>query len=663
MPTPSEIDGVTPAKPSEQTLVMPPEAAVARSKRSLLLFAFAIYAAYGMWGFLLMSLLPDPDGGKQELIEIGKMTALAGAAAFLIVGAVGVLRIRSNAQLPSSSKQRALIRSIAAVVPGLLLSAALPLMITREPPITLEISKPAPEDLIAPVAVTFDVQKAVSILQTRGQRVIKYLWDVDGDGKTDRETVTPTLTTTYQREGVFSTTVTLNFSAGGGRKLSRRVIVQKAVFTYDPQPAIVNQPVVFDAGNLVQNRADIQSIAWDFDADGTADAESKETQALTTFYKTGSYPVGLTLKLTDNTQSQYQRTVEVTEPPPLPFPAEIVTEPQNLSSPPPFQVVFSVKTEEPLSQVQWNFGDGGKAEGMRTAHTFTKRGEFVVVAKARSATGSVANLATTVFIADPLPISDLLFKGSPLPNGDTITGEVPLTVSLDPQTSMQFVTFEWEAPGASETGSTEGKLQAIYREADTYYVTLIAHDPEDRVFRKKFKVEAKPITALIKFNMEPLEGVAPLKVRFDASETDIPGEVISGFEWDFGDGSPRIPGGASIEHVFTEARSYQVTLRVKTISGQNEGTANRNILVRVPPLKACVLASRTRGPAPLYIKFDSGCTEGEAAKFEWDFKDGGTSTERHPVYKFESAGVYQVQLTVTDAAGRKSTAPVTITAE
>ncbi|MCC7246158.1 MAG: PKD domain-containing protein, partial [Saprospiraceae bacterium] len=41
----------------------------------------------------------------------------------------------------------------------------------------------------------------------------------------------------------------------------------------------------------------------------------------------------------------------------------------------------------------------------------------------------------------------------------------------------------------------------------------------------------------------------------------------------------------------------------------------------------------------------------EPATWLWNFGDGHTSTERHPVHEYDSAGVYQVCLTVTNANG------------
>lgn len=35
----------------------------------------------------------------------------------------------------------------------------------------------------------------------------------------------------------------------------------------------------------------------------------------------------------------------------------------------------------------------------------------------------------------------------------------------------------------------------------------------------------------------------------------------------------------------------------------------------------------------------------------WNFRDGGTSTDQHPVYLYNAEGIYTVTLTATSAAG------------
>ncbi|HWR28041.1 MAG TPA: PKD domain-containing protein [Candidatus Thermoplasmatota archaeon] len=62
------------------------------------------------------------------------------------------------------------------------------------------------------------------------------------------------------------------------------------------------------------------------------------------------------------------------------------------------------------------------------------------------------------------------------------------------------------------------------------------------------------------------------------------------------------------------------------------------------------------------IIFD-GSAEGGAAPYTWawDFGDGNTSTEQNPTHAYDAAGVYNVSLTVTDAAEETATATTTAT--
>ncbi len=662
-PTPT-IDSLSSPSPAPRSAEPAPNE-VQRAKTLLISLAVLLYFVYVLWCVALLVLLPPTNGGMESLIKAGTMSGIMGAVVFALIGLGGLLRVRSNASLPQNAKMRGLIRAVSFSAPGLLLSIAVPVLINREPALILEVASPTNTDLIAPIAVTYSAEKAAAILLSRGTRILQYKWDVDGDGKIDRETVVPTLQTTYQREGSYATTVTMVPTSGASRKLSRRMIIQKAVFTVDPVQPIVNQPATFDAQNLVQSAADIQMISWDFDNDGKMDVEGKEAQATTTFYQKGSYTVSVTVQLTNKTQTTYQRTIDIVDAPPLPFPIAIVTKPGKLISAAPFTVIFSVKTDEQLAQVQWNFGDGTRSEGIADIpHTFAKKGNYVVVARARSATGTVANVTIPVLVADQLQLNDLTFKGSPQPQADVISGEIPLTVSLDPQTNAQFVTFTWEAPEATEVGSTDGQLQAIYRTAGTYKVTLIAQDAAQKVLRKQFTVQAKPISSYVSFQMDPKDGVSPLKVRFDASESDIPGATITGFEWDFGDGSEKQFGGAQTDHEFELPGTYQVQLRVRTTSGSNETTATQTIVVREPPLQACLLVSRSRvSLSNPYVSFDSSCTTGETASIAWDFGDGSQSSDAKPIHQFTQKGTFTVRLTVTDGTGRKSTKSATISVE
>jgi uncharacterized protein YjdB len=71
---------------------------------------------------------------------------------------------------------------------------------------------------------------------------------------------------------------------------------------------------------------------------------------------------------------------------------------------------------------------------------------------------------------------------------------------------------------------------------------------------------SKPVAVI---SATPTSGTAPLAVQFSAgNSTDPnPGDFILGFDWDFGDGSPRANSNAP-SHTYTTAGTYTVTLRV-----------------------------------------------------------------------------------------------------
>ena len=96
---------------------------------------------------------------------------------------------------------------------------------------------------------------------------------------------------------------------------------------------------------------------------------------------------------------------------------------------------------------------------------------------------------------------------------------------------------------------------------------------------------------------------------------------------------------ASIEYTVGAASiggvCYTVTVRLKIVVG------------RLPIAKFS--ANTTRGPSPLNVNFVDESTDGN--RWFWDFGDGSTSSERHPKHTYETVGLYDVGLTVSNLVG------------
>ncbi len=556
------------------------------------------------------------------------------------------------------------------VLPMLLIGGLAILMVNRQPTLTLEILSPeSVADLIAPVTVTFGMETAQKVFEQAKLTPLKYEWDFNGDGSSDQQTFDPQATYEFKNSGIYTIAARVTMTSGELKRLAYRFVIPRVSFGVQPPDAIIDEPVTFTLDHLF-NPADqlaptLQKARWDFDGDGTVDLESNGMSVTETYHKIGSQNVAMTMTLSNQTQQTLQRTIQVVKPPEQPFPITLETEPQLLLGPPPFGVVFTLKTKEPIANVSWDFGDQKSGEGLRIAHVFATVNNFTVTATARSQSGATAKLSKVVRVTNPLNIPDLTFDGKPPVRNFTIEGQVPLTVDITPITSQPLISFSWDAQNASEVAATEKSFHAVYRDEGRYYVDLIGIDPDQNVFRKRITINASAPQSTVDFSMDPPTPTAPATVTFDASDTFVPaGEQITGFEWDFGDnyagGDQTKFSGSRVTHLFSRPGTYTVTLNVRTVSNQVY-SGRQTLLVKAPLVDACFLPSRSSGKAPLGVRFDSSCSTGDFTSWLWDFGDDSQSDLESPTHVFLESGTFMVNLTALTSDGKRSTKSTTIT--
>ena len=145
------------------------------------------------------------------------------------------------------------------------------------------------------------------------------------------------------------------------------------------------------------------------------------------------------------------------------------------------------------------------------------------------------------------------------------------------------------------------------------------------------------------FTGTPTSGCAPLTVNFTDQST---GE-ITGWAWTFGDGGTSDLQNPS--HTYTSVGSYTVTLTVTGPSGSDIETKSNYISALGAPT-ANFVGSPTSGGAPLTVNFTDQST-GSPSGWSWTFGDGGTSTAKNPSRVYNSAGLYTVTLTASNACG------------
>ncbi len=664
------VDGVTTG-----AVATPPkkeESAVRFTKRFVVIMGTILYSALMIWCFVLLAILPSPTGEMHTLVSLGILTSLCGAAVFVIVGLLLVQRI-AKADVPIATRQRSLIKLILTLLPGIVVCVIVPFMILREPPLSIQTIPSDSRAFVAPLSLTLSVEKAVATLKNLGLVPVQYVWDTDGDGKSNDTTVVPTVTVVYDRSGVYNVAVRIVLNGGASRLVNLRIIIGSEVFSVKPIKPIVEKPARFSVEGLLADPKLLQSVQWDFEGNGTTE-ESKTPYVTHTYYATGTYHVTAVMLLTNKTQKTYKRDVEVVNPPPLPFPITLRTDPANLVGPSPFGVLFTLQTQEPLKDVVWSFGDGKQEEGSelkRIGHSFEVPGIYAVEVQARSQSGSLADITVIVRATSKLTLSDLHFEGTPDVKSNTITGDTPLSVQIKPVTSQPLIQFLWEAPDQDNATITDSTFQAVYREAGTYNVTLVGQGPDGSSMRLPLKVTVNAPGTESAFSMKPESGSAPLHVQFDASDAYVPvGEDIAGFKWEFGDeplGQKVNLGGSKTDHTFAKEGEYKVTMTIVTLTGKEYPT-QRTIVVLPPSNSVCLTASRTTVVAGKAVAFDSSCSTGDFSSILWDVRsvaDPQTvieqSADAQYIHVFDKEGTYTVTLTEQNANGYTASKSVTIT--
>ncbi|MCU0513924.1 MAG: PKD domain-containing protein, partial [Anaerolineae bacterium] len=121
-----------------------------------------------------------------------------------------------------------------------------------------------------------------------------YAWDFNNDGQTDSTDQSPSFT--YTAPGTYVARLTASNSGGSTTKQETitvnpvQITAPVASFTVDVSSGTAPLAVAFTNTST----GTIDSLAWDFNGDGTADATAGNTQSFT-YSAEGTYTVSLTV--------------------------------------------------------------------------------------------------------------------------------------------------------------------------------------------------------------------------------------------------------------------------------------------------------------------------------------------------------------------------------
>ncbi|HUW86462.1 MAG TPA: PKD domain-containing protein, partial [Methanoregula sp.] len=169
-------------------------------------------------------------------------------------------------------------------------------------------------------------------------------------------------------------------------------------------------------------------------------------------------------------------------------------------------------------------------------------------------------------------------------------------------------------------------------------------------------VSAPLVAPTAAFTGTPLTGTGPLDVTFTDSST---GTSITNRRWDFGDGNiSNYAVSTNPSHRYSSAGTYSVNLTVTNAGGSNSLLRSNYISVTALPVTptAAFTSNIQTGIAPLTVQFTGESTGTAPLTYAWDFTNDGTmeSNLKDPSYTYGVAGIYTVNLTVTNNGGSAS---------
>ncbi|WP_143305020.1 PKD domain-containing protein [Chitinophaga vietnamensis] len=367
----------------------------------------------------------------------------------------------------------------------------------------------------------------------------------------------------------------------------------------------------------------IKSIDWDF-GDGSGASGGNVTHQ---FKTAGTYNVVSIVTNSFGCRSNSQPVpIKVQDAPQPTFTADKT---QSCSA--PLTVTFfntTVNTSTDPYTYQWDYGDG--ATGTSNVHTYTKAGKYTVVLTATTSANCTAPATKTDYIVienvKPSFTSDAACTGQDIHFKNT-TQPVPTSAkwTFDDGTTQTGIDAVKQLPAGDHTVQLDVMLDNC-----SATVTQTVHVVPAPVINPV----ATPVSSC----------KVPFTTQFNANAANA-----TSWQWNFGDGNTSTLQNPS--HTYSAAGAYNVSL---TATNGNICTKTVNLpgYINIVLPQVTIQPSANVGCLPLPVDFSAltNLTE-PVASWQWDFGDGGTSTQAAPQHIYTTQGTFTVWLKITSASG------------
>ncbi|MCB9553036.1 MAG: PKD domain-containing protein [Myxococcales bacterium] len=458
-----------------------------------------------------------------------------------------------------------------------------------------------------------------------------------------------------------------------------------------PYEGFEGVPVVFDASASSEGHFADPIIAWNWDfGDGVRPQRGDNlTNPAHIFRQAGEYTVTLALEDIDSI-GECETTVTITEV--LPVVEGIAALDQSPLEGRPIRFTAGDtrpgSDSDPILNYRWQFGNGEEQNGAalrEPVQAFADDGVYEVCLTVADE-DSEASGCFDIVIADLMPTA-VFDAPAQAVEGQPVMFDAEGTIAGGPADALARIEWDFgdgEPPVVVDDLDDPDSflMEHTFRRNGRYTVTLTAYDEDSEVsFRREIVIDdTRPRAALdVLYPAGQRSGVEGDPLEFDASRSTPGADRVVDYRWSFGDGTNQTTQVPRVTHVYQDDGSYQVRVTVVDEDGSTESAeliadvANRDPVIRLVANETQVeLGQEVRfrtvvngnvppSPTPqIAVVVDDVAADLPPLVVEWDFGDGGISTELSPTHRFAELGELTVRVLIEDKDGGMAEAELEI---
>jgi PKD repeat protein len=503
----------------------------------------------------------------------------------------------------------------------------------------------SPPHPLSGTSVAFDGSGSTDDVGT----ISSYTWGF-GDGSSAGTGVTPSHT--YAAGGTYMVTLTVS-DGTYSKSITHSVLVDSppaAAFSVTTAQPIVGSPVAFNGSASNEPGGSIVSYSWNF---GDGSAAGTGATPSHTYSASGPYTVGLTVTDQDGHTATVSHTVNVASTAPA---ASFTSSPSHplAHTSVSFDGSGSTDTGGTLSSYTWDFGDGTNGSGITTTHTYGAPGNYSVTLTVSDGMNS-ANTTHTVSVHGAPAAAFSVAPAHP-----TAGSATSFNGAASSESGGTIASYSWTfGDGSSGTGISPSH---VYSKAGSYSVSLTVTDGFGGTAStsKTAVVSGVPTAKLTVQTAHPVVGGT---TAFSGASSTDTGSTITSYKWTFGDGSSG--SGATVNHKYTKAGKFNVTLTITDASGAG---AAAGTTVTVTKRAGIASTSIKTGKKVEQVKFGltaAGTLKVGSAKFK--IKHAGAFTFKYKLSKSQLKKLHshhsltiKLKATFTPSGGKPSSKTITI---